>query len=223
MKSKEQRQAQMENMKKTIAFHKSRGFWECKNCKKKILNPILHQLRKTYCSNSCMSNDYKVRLAGENNPHYLNSGNKTCEQCNKEFKHYLKSRRFCSMACRDKHGLSLGMRNNARKDSNHNEMVEYLQKGNAVVKDCSKMMHGMPDLLVWHMEAWHLVEIKNPNTSYGKKGLSPSQLKFANEWQGGPVYIVRTKEDCELFLIGELKKLDHFGGYHLTTNCDEAK
>ena len=213
----------MENMKKTIAFHKSRGFWECKGCKKQILRPIAHQLRKTYCSNSCMSNDYKVRLAGENNPHYLNSGNKTCEQCNKEFKHYLKSRRFCSMACRDKHGLSPGMRNNARKDSNHNEMVEYLQKGGAVVKDCSKMMHGMPDLLVWHMEAWHLVEIKNPNTSYGKKGLSPSQLKFANEWQGGPVYIVRTKEDCELFLIGELKKLDHFGGYHLTTNCDKAK
>ena len=223
MKTKEQRAIQAQNMKKTIALHKSKGFWECKKCKKQILSPTAHQMRKTYCSNACMSEDYKVILSGKNNPNYSNAGTKTCEQCNKQFNHYLKTRRFCSNQCRFMHGLSPGMRHNAKKDANHNEIVSYLQNGGAVVKDCSKMMHGMPDLLVWHMEAWHLVEIKNPNTSYGKKGLSPSQQKFADEWQGGPVFIVRTKEDVDLFLIGELKKLDHFGGYRLTTNCDEAK
>lgn len=223
MKSKKQRLAQSENIKKTIDLHKNRGFWECKGCNNKILSPTVHQMRKTYCNKSCMSKDYKVRLIGKNNSNYSNSGIKVCEQCNKEFKHYSKIRRFCSNECRFMYGLSPAMRHNAKKDANHNEIVGYLENGGAIVKDCSKMMHGMPDLLVWHMEAWHLVEIKNPNTAYGKKGLSPSQKKFADEWQGGPVYIVRTKEDCELFLIGELKKLDHFGGYSLTTDCDEAK
>jgi endogenous inhibitor of DNA gyrase (YacG/DUF329 family) len=224
MISEAKKLAAIENLKKANAKNKSKpfGIWKCKTCQKEA-RATIHQLRKTYCSNACMSQDYKVRLLGQNNPHYSDASKRICEICQKTYKSYQKTTRFCSMGCRDKNGLSAGMRHNAKKDDNHNEIVGYLEAGGAFVIDCSKMMHGMSDLLVWHIEQWHLVEIKNPKTSYGKKGLNPSQMKFANNWQGGPVYIVRTKEDVDSFLIGEFEKIDKVGGYSLTTNCDKAK
>lgn len=224
MISEAKKQSSLRNLQKALEKNKSKiyGVWKCKTCQKEA-KATSHQLRKTYCSNICMSKDYKVRLIAENNPNYSNAGIKTCEICQKLYKNYSKKSRFCSMACRDKHGLSPEMRHNAKKDANHNEIVGYLESGGAFVIDCSKMMHGMSDLLVWHIEQWHLVEIKNPKTAYGKKGLNPSQMKFANNWQGGPVYIIRTKNDVDSFLIGEFEKIDKVGGYSLTTNCDKAK
>ena len=72
----------------------------------------------------------------------------------------------------------------------------------------SKAMYGFPDLLVWHFETWHLVEIKNPKTHYGKQGLNKLQKKWAEEWRGGPVFIMRTEEDVDKFIIGEFGEID---------------
>ena len=59
------------------------------------------------------------------------------------------------------------MRTYAKKDLNHNFITDLLQKGGAVVKDMSRVAGGMPDLLVWYMEEWHLIEIKNPQHCLG--------------------------------------------------------
>jgi hypothetical protein len=76
-------------------------------------------------------------------------------------------------------------------------------------------MNGIPDILVWHLEKWHLIEIKNPKTDYGKKGLSPRQQKWAEEWRGGPVFIIRTEDDANKFLIGEFADIDQVKGLDL--------
>jgi len=190
--------------------------WTCKVCKVQKV-ATAHLKRQTYCSKSCMSIAYKVELLGANNPNFSNAGIRICKVCNKEYKNYNKTRKYCSMACRDVEGNE-ALRHNARKDANHNELVEILEKGGMVVKDTSKLMQGFPDLLVWHMEAWHFVEIKNPNTAYGKKGLSKSQQKFADDWKGGPVFILRTKEDAEKFIIGEFAEIDQVGGNKSSKN-----
>jgi len=186
------------------------GIWTCAVCKVEK-RATVHQKRKKYCSNACVSIAYKVALLGKQNPNFRNAGIKICKVCKKQYKSYDKRRKYCSMVCRDVEGNE-ALRHNARKDANHNEIVEILEKGGIIVKDTSKLMQGFPDLLVWHMDAWHLVEIKNPNTAYGKKGLSKSQQKFADDWRGGPVFIMRTKEDAEKFIIGEFAEIDQVGG-----------
>jgi len=45
-----------------------------------------------------MAAGYRERFKGENNPNYRNAGWLTCEVCGEQFKHYLSSRRFCSIA-----------------------------------------------------------------------------------------------------------------------------
>jgi hypothetical protein len=202
-------EAAINNLKKAQLTNSEKqfGVWKCLECgiEKKA---TVHQNRKKYCSSSCVSIVYKKTLKGSNNPNYSNAGLKICLFCEKEYKNYNKKSIFCSIKCRNEYG-NIHLRNNARKDNNHNYIVSLLKQGGAVVKDMSKAMNGMPDLLVWHMEKWHLIEIKNPETSYGKKGLSPSQKKFAEEWKGGPVMIVQTKEDVDKFLIGEFKDLEY--------------
>lgn len=41
-----------------------------------------------------------------------------------------------------------------------------------------------------------LVEIKNPETSYGKSGLRDSQKIFASRWRGSPIAVVRTEQEA---------------------------
>jgi hypothetical protein len=195
------------------AFEKY-GTWKCRVCET-IAPATVHQKRKTYCSKGCMASDYKVIFKGSLNPNYSNAGYHACLICNIKFKSYQKNRKFCSLKCRNVYGLSPAMRNNARKDNNHNMIVDILKKGGVVVKDLSKAMNGIPDILVWHFEKWHLIEIKNPKTDYGKKGLNPKQQKWAEEWRGGPVFIIRTEDDANKFLIGEFADIDQVKGLDL--------
>jgi hypothetical protein len=186
------------------------GIWQCKTCKKEA-RATVHQLRKTYCSSSCMAIDYKTRLSGKNNPHFKNAGLKVCEYCNKEFNSYQKERRFCSQDCSIKDNFPL--RTYAKKDLNHNFIVEILVKGGANVKDMSKVAGGMPDLLVWYLDEWHLIEIKNPKTHYGRQGLSKLQKKFAEEWNGSCVFIIKTEEDANNFLAGKFESIEQGGKF----------
>lgn len=196
---------------KQANINKVTGIWKCAECQTEK-RATAHQKRQKYCSKECMAKAYTIRLKGINNPHYSNANYRVCKVCGKKYQSYQKTTKFCSMKCRDVEGLSPSMRMNAKKDANHNKIVSILKKGGAIVKDLSRASNGIPDLAVWHMKQWHLVEIKNPETSYGKKGLSKSQQKFADEWNGGPVFIIRTEDEAEKFLIGEFDDLIHVAG-----------
>jgi endogenous inhibitor of DNA gyrase (YacG/DUF329 family) len=202
----------LENLKKANDVNKSKkfGIWRCKTCNKEA-RATVHQLRKTYCSSACMALDYKTRLSGENNPRYKNAAEKTCLSCGKIYKSYQKDRKFCSHECYNKENFHL--RTYAKKDANHNMLVEILQSGGASVKDMSKMAGGFPDILVWYLEEWHLIEIKNPKTHYGKQGLNKLQKQFAEGWNGGAVFVFKTEDDAKNFLAGKFEEIEQVGNY----------
>ena len=99
-----------------------------------------------------------------------------------------------------------------KKDANHNEIVDELQRLGAHVIDTSALGGGFPDLLVWVCELWHLVEIKNPSTAYGRRGLNLLQQDFAKDWQGGPVILLYTKNDCKKLTSNRTTELISYGG-----------
>ena len=104
------------------------------------------------------------------------------------------------------------MRYGAKKDANHKPMVDALEKGGAGVIDMSSLGCGMPDIAVCVGSTWHLCDIKNPATGYGRRGLNPNQKAWALRWRGGPVYLLSTLDDVERLLNGRLSELKSFGG-----------
>lgn len=196
-----------------IANEKNRqkvfGIWRCKTCQKER-RATVHQMRHTYCSKDCMSKDYSVILAGSNNPHYSNAGRRVCEVCLIEFQSYQPGRRFCGIECRDRnnHLLDPG----TRKDANHNEIVNAFTVGGALVLDLTNTAYGVPDLAVSYGNAWHLVEIKNPRTYYGRLGLNARQRQWAENWKGGPVFVVKSLTDVENFLAFQFDLIEQVGG-----------
>ena len=82
----------------------------------------------------------------------------------------------------------------SRKDDNHKEIVEALTKAGAYVLDMSHVGRGFPDLIVGFQSKTFLMEIKNPKTSYGRKGLNTNQLKWKESWTGGSYFVVDSIE-----------------------------
>ena len=90
------------------------------------------------------------------------------------------------------------MKYGPKKDANHNEIFDELRK-HCAVYDLSTTGRGMPDGLAWIEGAWHLFDVKNPKTGYGKRGLNPIQKKWIQQWQGGPVYLIYTEDEASRF------------------------
>lgn len=91
-----------------------------------------------------------------------------------------------------------------RHDANHNSIVQALRKCGAKVLDLSGVGSDCPDLLVGWRSSMFLMEVKNPDNWYGKKGLTEGQRKFADGWSGNPVLVVKTVEEA-LKAIGCIK------------------
>ena len=116
---------------------------------------------------------------------------KICLQCKKQFEHYKSRQKFyCSYECHlDSGGAwraglaskKAVMKYGAKKDANDLEIVEALKKAGAYVIDMSHVGSGFPDLIVGAHQKTMLVEIKNPKTAYGKKGLNKNQQKLLVE------------------------------------------
>lgn len=144
--------------------------------------------------------------------------NRTCIQCHKEFFAYESSpRKFCSQSCSLANGTSFraGMaalvarvKYGVKKDANHHLICDVLKAHGIPVYDLSSMGCGVPDCIVWVKDSWQFVEIKNPNTGYGRRGLNKIQRKWADQWRGGPVYIVRTIEQAEKFAKGDWAEIE---------------
>jgi hypothetical protein len=103
-----------------------------------------------------------------------------------------------------------------KKDANHAVIIQAFEKFGCPVLDLSSMGCGVPDLLISCRSELHLVDIKNLQTGYGRKGLNKRQQKWALEWQGGPVYLIHSIEEVADFVAGRLEKIVKFGGYMAT-------
>lgn len=131
--------------------------------------------------------------------------NHTCIQCHAGFHSYNHSRLYCSYHCFVASGgpfraglraTEAKMRYGAKKDANHAAIIGALRDCGVPVYDLSDAGRGIPDCIVWVAEQWRLVEIKNPKTGYGRRGLNRVQRKWLDQWTGGPIIILRSVEDA---------------------------
>lgn len=127
-----------------------------------------------------------------------------------------RGRRYCSYQCNlddggaRKAGLAAAeaimKKYGVKKDANHKPVIEMIQQFVAVC-DLSHAGYGVPDGIAFIQGNWQLFDIKNPETSYGKRGLNKVQKKWIADWRGGPVYLIYTVEEAEQFAKGNFKGL----------------
>ena len=159
----------------------------CKFCEKPF--PCDRTSNVVTCSVEC-------KLAHRENK----KGKANCLQCGKYFTFSLSTKKkYCTYACHLANGGAWRagmaakqkiMKYGAKKDANHHEVVEAMQKAGASVIDMSHVGRGFPDLIVGFQSKTILMEIKNPKTAYGKRGLNKNQLKWKEQWTGGTYCVV---------------------------------
>ena len=81
-----------------------------------------------------------------------------------------------------------------RKDANQQVIIDALQK--VGVKVCVLGGKGIPDLLVGYRQKLSLFELKDGSRYPSQRRLRDGQKKFADEWQGYPVFKVETLADA---------------------------
>lgn len=160
---------------------------------------------KTTCSASCSGS---LRLSKETI--------KACAMCGVDYRSSpSQGRKYCSYKCHldsggaFKAGMAAAkatMKYGPKRDANHAELFAVLRK-HCAVYDVSTSGMGIPDGLAWVNGAWHLFDVKNPKTGYGKRGLNPIQKKWLSQAQGGPIYLLYTAEDAENFATGKFDGL----------------
>lgn len=180
-----------------------------------------------YCESFIVSNRRVKTCGGKacRQKYFLDRGSsvkRTCGFCAKEFiEPKSKQSKYCSYDCHiasggafraGKAAAKSNARRGHRKDDNHDEIVAALEKLGVQVYDMSAVGGGFPDLLCCVRRENHFVEIKNPNTSYGRKGLNDLQRLFADNWRGAPVYIISTLEEVESFANYRLDEVPSYGG-----------
>ena len=94
------------------------------------------------------------------------------------------------------------MRRAARVDENQTEIVKALREAGAYVYYIKEPC----DLLVGYEGETLLMEVKNPDSAYGKKGFNENQLDFAENWKGGPFCLVDSVESAMRMLKLMLSK-----------------
>jgi hypothetical protein len=151
--------------------------------------------------------------------------NHTCIQCGIQFHAYAaqdRPRKFCSYACHLASGgahrageaaVMAKRRYGNKKDANHKEIVDAFERLGSAVLDLSDMGYGVPDLIVSCKSSWQLVDVKNPKTGYGRRGLNPIQKDWALKWKGGPVYMVSSVDDVISMVNGNYSAVKSFGGF----------
>lgn len=115
----------------------------------------------------------------------------SCKRCKEIFYWGCRRKLYCSVCYETKNVRECG-----RKDANHDDIAQSLEAAGAVVFDLSRVGGGCPDMVVSAPGGrWILLEVKNPNNSYGRK-LRQSQVDFHAAWSGGPIVVVRTTEEA---------------------------
>lgn len=173
----------------------------------------------------CSSHKKEARQAqGKPGPRKIKA-TKDCLQCGKAFAFSPSqdNRRFCSYQCHLGSGgafragiaaRKMTMKYGAKKDANHKVIFDEIRK-TCLAHDLSSSGCGVPDGIAWVSGSWQFFDVKNPKTGYGKRGLNPIQKKWANQWQGGPVYLIYTEEEAARFSKGDFTGLKFEGGFKL--------
>jgi hypothetical protein len=172
---------------------------------------------RKYCSVSC-AKKARPRVCGYvKRPRAVHSI--ACENCGKicvvsPSQH----RKYCSYKCHlDSGGARRAgdaaamakLKYGPKKDANHTEIFQAIEVFTAV-KDLSNAGCGIPDGIAWVNNGWHLFDVKNPKTGYGKRGLNSRQKQWADDWRGGPVFLIYTVEEAMRFARGNFDGIKKF-------------
>lgn len=153
-----------------------------------------------------MAAAYSRRMTGGNNPNFKELPPKICLFCAKQFQTYQANRKYCSRRCYGDHAATEEAKKlrspyrGGNKDRNHNALVKVFEDLGCSVIETYTMGGGFPDLVLGFVGLTFLVEIKNPETSYGRRGLTESQRKMADSWRGGPVTVISTETEAIEFV-----------------------
>ena len=90
------------------------------------------------------------------------------------------------------------MKQRARVDKNHKEIVECFRKLGCSVLSLSSQGKGCPDLLISYQARCYLIEVKDTGGT-----LRESQKEFMRTW-GSPVYVVRSNNEV-VSLLNKLR------------------
>lgn len=89
-----------------------------------------------------------------------------------------------------------------RRDGNHASLVTCFVQLGCTVADLSHAgIAGWPDIVVGCCGMERLVELKNPETRYGRAGLNKNQQAFSRDWRGGPVFVASTPDEVAALVI----------------------
>ena len=153
--------------------------------------------KRQFCSRICVGTAIGRRRASRGQ-----LINRTCPNCGVPVVKYVSrmGRGFCSKKCAREFRkrdfvMSMGFSRSC-VDKNQKEIVAAFRKMGASVADFSRVGAGVPDLLVAYAGKNELVEIKNLEGQYGRKGLNENQKKWAAAWRGSPVRIVTNVDDA---------------------------
>lgn len=96
----------------------------------------------------------------------------------------------------------LAPRRTHRKDVNHAEIAAALRSVGALVIDTSSLGLFVDLVCAYHGE-WIIIEVKNPDTHYGRSGLNANQIALAAAAGSAPVHVVSSVDEA-LKAIGAL-------------------
>lgn len=89
------------------------------------------------------------------------------------------------------------MRRRGKRDANHGRLVAtFKQLGCSVAELTDTGIPGWPDIIVGCVGVNRLVELKNPETAYGKRGLNSNQVAFSRDWSGDRVWVASTTDEA---------------------------
>ena len=88
------------------------------------------------------------------------------------------------------------MRHAARVDANQAEIVAALRDAGASVY----LIQLPVDLLVGYGGKTALVEVKNPNSRYGRAGANANQASWLEHWKGGTAAVIDSVEAAQRLL-----------------------
>lgn len=82
------------------------------------------------------------------------------------------------------------MRRASKVDANQPEIVAALRKAGATVQHLHAVGQGCPDILVGWRGLTVLMELKDGSKPASARKLTPDQVRWRKEWNGGPIYTV---------------------------------
>lgn len=95
------------------------------------------------------------------------------------------------------------MRRAAKRDANHKPVVDTFRALGCSVFETDRVGEGFPDLVLGMLGENILIEIKNPETHYGRAGLSGSQSAFNDGWRGAKVVVICSADEAAAFVLNK--------------------